>query len=204
MQIIMPIPTRIVVLLFFVFAAALALANTCVQAASLGPGDHTITLKHGGRERSAIAHVPPRASEKAQLPVLLNFHGGGGHGANEQQYSLMDGLAGREIFIAVYPNGTGRFEKRLLTWNAGSCCAYAAVNNIDDVGFVRALIAELSLSLPINRRRVYATGLSNGGMMAHRLAGGDERFDRRRGAGGGRHGAAGDQGGAGDFRHALP
>jgi len=58
----------------------------------------------------------------------------------------------------------------LLTWNAGSCCAYAAINNIDDVGFVRALVAELSIQLPIDRRRVYATGLSNGGMMAHRLA----------------------------------
>jgi polyhydroxybutyrate depolymerase len=166
----MRIRTQVVVRLFVYIAAALALANTYVQAASLGSGDHSITLKHGGRERSAIVHVPPGAPEKAQLAVLLNFHGGGGHGANEQQYSLMDRLADRETFIAVYPNGTGRFDKRLLTWNAGTCCAYAALNNIDDVGFVRALIAELSIKLPIDRRRVYATGLSNGGMMAHRLA----------------------------------
>ncbi|MGH7816720.1 MAG: extracellular catalytic domain type 1 short-chain-length polyhydroxyalkanoate depolymerase [Candidatus Binatia bacterium] len=127
-------------------------------------------VKHGGRERSAIVHVPPRAQEKAQLPVVLNFHGGGGHGANEQGYSLMDRLADRETFIAVYPNGTGHFDKRLLTWNAGTCCAYAAINNIDDVGFVRALIAELSNKLPIDRRRIFATGLSNGAMMAHRMA----------------------------------
>jgi polyhydroxybutyrate depolymerase len=141
-----------------------------VLAAPLGPGEHRILLKHGGRERSAIVHVPLRGTEKPQLPVLLNFHGGGGHGANEQAYSLMDGLADRENFIAVYPNGTGRFDTRLLTWNAGTCCAYAALNRVDDVGFVRALIAELSGKLPIDRRRVYATGLSNGGMMAHRLA----------------------------------
>jgi polyhydroxybutyrate depolymerase len=60
--------------------------------------------------------------------------------------------------------------KRLLTWNAGTCCAYSVLNNVDDVGFVRALIADLARRIPIDRSRVYATGLSNGGMMAHRLA----------------------------------
>lgn len=134
------------------------------------PGDHTITLQHSGRERNAIVHIPPRAGEKRDLPVVLNFHGGGGHSANEQEYSLMDRLADRESFVVVYPNGTGRFSKRLLTWNAGTCCGYAALNNIDDVGFTRALIAKLAEMAPIDRRRVYATGLSNGGMMAHRLA----------------------------------
>jgi polyhydroxybutyrate depolymerase len=166
----MTVKTHVIVGLLIFIAAALTSASNHVQSALLGPGDHVIALKHGGRERSAIVHVPARALEKTALPVVLNFHGGGGHGANEQDYSLMDRLADRETFIAVYPNGTGRFEKRLLTWNAGSCCAYAAINNIDDVGFVRALIAELSNKLPIDGRRVYATGLSNGGMMAHRLA----------------------------------
>ena len=166
----MTVLTQVVVWLFILIAAALTSANNPVQAAPLGPGDHVIAPKHGGRERSAIVHVPGGALEKTALPVVLNFHGGGGHGANEQEYSLMDRLADHEIFIAVYPNGTGRFDKRLLTWNAGTCCAYAAINNIDDVGFVRALIAELSIKLPIDRRRVYATGMSNGGMMAHRLA----------------------------------
>jgi polyhydroxybutyrate depolymerase len=52
----------------------------------------------------------------------------------------MDQLADRETFIAVYPNGTGRLEQRLLTWNAGTCCAYATLNNVDDVGFTIALL----------------------------------------------------------------
>ncbi len=139
-------------------------------AAGLSPGNHTIDLNHGGRERSAIVHVPPQAAGKRELAVVLNFHGGGGHGANEQEYSLMDRLADRETFLVVYPNGTGRFAKRLLTWNAGTCCGFAAINNVDDVGFARALIGKLAEIVPIDRRRVYATGLSNGGMMAHRLA----------------------------------
>ena len=134
------------------------------------PGDHAITLTYEKRERSAIVHVPPHAIDKRDISVVLNFHGGGGHGANEQEYSLMDRLADRETFVAVYPNGSGRFGKRLLTWNAGTCCAYAVINNVDDVGFVRALISKLAESIPIDRRRIYATGLSNGAMMSHRLA----------------------------------
>ena len=147
-----------------------ASANAAGLAAILSPGNHTITFSHGARERSAIVHVPSRAVEMAALPVVLNFHGGGGHAGNEQEYSLMDRVADREIFVAVYPNGTGLFGKRLLTWNAGTCCAYSVINNVDDVGFVRALVADLAQRIPIDRSRIYATGLSNGGMMAHRLA----------------------------------
>ena len=151
-------------------AGSLPLVNAAGLAHPLSPGNHTITVSHGGRERSAIVHVPSRAVELHSIPVVLNFHGGGGHGASEQEYSLMDRLADRESFIAVYPNGNGRFGKRLLTWNAGTCCAYSVINNVDDVGFVRALVATLAEKVPIDRRRVYATGLSNGAMMSHRLA----------------------------------
>jgi polyhydroxybutyrate depolymerase len=161
---------RVVRSVVVLIVATLILTAGRVVSASLSPGDHTITVTYGGRERSAIVHVPPRERGREKFPVLLNFHGGGGHGANEQSYSLMDGLADREGFLTVYPDGTDRFSKRLLTWNAGTCCGYAAFNNIDDVGFVRALLAALGDQIAIDRRRVYATGLSNGGMMSHRLA----------------------------------
>src|SRR5258706_3835861 len=128
-----------------------------VLAGPLGRGSHTVTLTHVARERSAIVHVPPAAAQKTALPVVLNFHGGGGHGANQQEYSLMDRVADRETFVVVYPNGTGRFGNRLLTWNAGTCCVYAVINQVDDVGFARALIGELARQMPIDRRRIYAT-----------------------------------------------
>ena len=160
----------IAALISLLIMGSLGCANAAEVAAILSPGDHSISLTHGGRERSAIVHVPSRAVEMRNIPVVLNFHGGGGHGANEQEYSLMDRVADREMFVAVYPNGTGRFGKRLLTWNAGTCCAYSVINNVDDVGFIRALVADLAVKIPVDRRRVYATGLSNGGMMAHRLA----------------------------------
>ena len=153
-----------VLIAFFSFLAENAFAGF------LAPGDHTINLIHDQRERSAIVHVPPRAIDRRDIPVIINFHGGGGHGANEQEYSLMDRLADRETFIAVYPNGTGRLSTRLLTWNAGTCCGYAMLNHVDDVGFTRALIGKLADSVPLDRRRIYATGLSNGAMMSYRLA----------------------------------
>lgn len=165
--------TKIVVfasLFWHTLANLCLIAHAATPAKQLVPGDQAVTLMHDGRERISIVHMPRGASEARALPVVLNFHGGGGHGANEQEYSLMDRLADRESFIAVYPNGTGRLGKRLLTWNAGTCCGYAAVNNIDDAGYVRSLIAKMAEMIPIDRRRIYGTGLSNGGMMAYRLA----------------------------------
>jgi len=154
--------------------AAIALALTVLCAgpvsAALDPGDHRVSLQHGGRPRSYIVHVPPAAREAHALPVVVNFHGGGGNAESQQKYSRMDVLADVEGFLAVYPDGTGRMPDRLLTWNAGTCCAYSVVNKVDDVGFTLALLADLEARQPVDRRRVYATGLSNGGMMAWRLA----------------------------------
>ena len=137
--------------------------------AELAPGDYSFTLKHQNRERSYIVHVPP-AQPAADWPVVINLHGGGGHAKAQQRYSHMDVVADRAGFLAVYPNGTGAFGNRLLTWNAGSCCGWAQKNEVDDVGFTRALVEDLARRAPIDRARIYATGLSNGAMMTYRLA----------------------------------
>lgn len=136
----------------------------------LEPGDYTLWLVHDHRQRSYLIHLPPHVTSHRPLPVVLNFHGGGGHAAQQQAYSNLDRLADSKGFVAVYPNGTGRLSSRLLTWNAGTCCGYAAKHDIDDVGFIRLLIDDLQTRLPIDTTRVYATGLSNGAMMAYRVA----------------------------------
>ncbi len=87
-----------------------------------------------------------------------------------KEYVQMDVLADERGFLVVYPNGTGPFEDRLLTWNAGTCCGYARDNQIDDIEFVRVLLDDLGAQIPIDAERVYATGLSNGAMMSYRLA----------------------------------
>ncbi|HEV8632223.1 MAG TPA: alpha/beta fold hydrolase [Thermoanaerobaculia bacterium] len=138
------------------------------RSARLAPGDHRLELRHDGVARSYIVHVPPAARGRRPLPLLLSFHGGGGNAAHQQRYTAMDPLADREGFVVVYPDGSGRGP--LLTWNAGTCCAYAAQQQVDDVGFALAVVADVGRRLAVDTHRVYATGMSNGGMMAHRLA----------------------------------
>ena len=143
---------------------------------TLKPGDHTFQLTHGGRERSYLVHVPPTADPTQPIPVVLNFHGGGGNAETQQASSGMDALADEQGFIVVYPNGSGPLARRLLTWNAGACCGYAMENGVDDVGFALALLDDLAARTPIDPTRIYATGFSNGAMLAHRL--GAEAADR--------------------------
>ncbi len=84
------------------------------------PGDYQRSIDHDGRQRSYLAHLPPQASSGAPLPVVLNFHGGGGNAKGHKKHTGMDQLADKEGFITIYPNGTGRSNNSLLAWNAGS------------------------------------------------------------------------------------
>jgi len=135
------------------------------------PGTTRQTLTVGGTERSYLIHVPASYDGSSAVPLVLMFHGGGGSGANAERMSEMSPKADAEGFIAVYPNGTGPLpnQDRLLTWNAGHCCGDAMRNNIDDVGFIRALIVDLQQQYRIDPRRIYATGMSNGGAISYRL-----------------------------------
>ncbi|MDP3909361.1 MAG: PHB depolymerase family esterase [Gemmatimonadales bacterium] len=164
-----------VLLLCLIVGCARGRADTAADL-RLPPGNHDLALRVDGRTRRYIAHLPPHARAGAPLPVVIVLHGGGGSGRGMQPMVRTDGLADREGFIVVYPDGTGRWGRRLLTWNAGSCCGYARDRQVDDVGFIRALLDDLSRRTPVDTRRVYATGLSNGGMMAYRL--GAEAGDR--------------------------
>jgi polyhydroxybutyrate depolymerase len=138
------------------------------QASALSPGDHTLQLRHDGRRRSYIVHVPERG--RGERPLMIAFHGGGGNASGFKAYAGIDAVADREGFIAVYPDGTGPLRGRLLTFNGGGCCGYAQDHDIDDVGFTIAVIDDLARRVPIDRKRIYATGHSNGAIMAWRLA----------------------------------
>jgi polyhydroxybutyrate depolymerase len=130
--------------------------------------DAVHSLSHGGRERSYLLHD---FSGGRKAPLVLVLHGGGGNARNAAEMTGFDRIAARERLIVIYANGTSARERgRMLTWNAGHCCASAMRSNVDDVGFLAAIVDRLVASGRVDASRVFVTGMSNGGMMAHRFA----------------------------------
>lgn len=145
------------------------LALVLLTAEPLGPGDHFRELKVEGRERSYLVHIPPKYNASDPAPVVLAFHGAM---TNAPIMALSTGLSAKADqagFIVVYPNGTGEGDF-FLVWNSGGFRGPNAKNRPNDVAFVEALLDDLATTIKIDPKRVYATGISNGGMMCYRLA----------------------------------
>ncbi|HEX2533810.1 MAG TPA: PHB depolymerase family esterase [Chitinophagaceae bacterium] len=124
-----------------------------------------------GRERTYTVNLPPNYPEGSGFSLVLALHGGGGSARQFETTSGLSEKANASGFIVVYPEGVRSSGLLgLRTWNAGGCCDDAAEKNIDDVQFISRLIDQLVAGYKINPKRVYATGHSNGGMMAYRLA----------------------------------
>ena len=114
--------------------------------------------------------MPPQARAARPLPLVISFHGAGSNAEVMRSYTRMDPVADRDGYIVVYPNGSSGFQGRFLTWNAGNCCGPAAMLQVDDVGFTLMVLDDVAGRVAVDRSRVYATGLSNGAMMAYRFA----------------------------------
>ena len=144
-----------------------ALAMSCVAAAAEPIERH---VRVAGIERSYLVDLPPGYDGQRALPAVLVFHGGGGAALSARTQTRMSEKGRAGGFIAVYPQGSGILATRLLTWNAITCCGYAMQHRIDESAFVAALLDDLQANYAIDRGRVYATGISNGGMMAYLVA----------------------------------
>jgi polyhydroxybutyrate depolymerase len=135
---------------------------------NLGPGEYTLKIANN---RKYLLHIPASYSASRATPLVLFFHGGGGHMEQAADDYGWREKAEQEGFIVAFPNGSSRLPRQhLATWNAGDCCAYARDENIDDVGFVRQVIADIERQVHIDTGKIFATGMSNGGMLVHRLA----------------------------------
>ena len=131
--------------------------------------DRSGTLDIDGSTRSYFFHVPAHYDVHTPVPVVFVLHGGGQSPESAEQMSGMSAKADQEKFLAVYPSGTGRFS-RMPTWNSGACCSYAMDHHVDDVAFLRALIKKLEQDYSVDSKRIFFTGISNGGMMSYRAA----------------------------------
>lgn len=138
------------------------LLSICLTLPFLLPAQDVVTgtINHDGVERSYRLYIPPANTTGEDLPLVFNLHGFGSNAAQQEFYSGMDAVADTAGFFVCYPNG------RSNAWNVG----WDFGSTADDVGFISALIDELSANYNIDAQRVYSCGMSNGGFMSYRLA----------------------------------
>lgn len=121
------------------------------------------TIEVNGIARTYRLYQPEGLSGPAPLVVML--HGGFGSGQQAEQSYGWDQMADTGHFMVAYPDGLNR------AWNVGGgCCGQSATKGIDDVGFIVAMIEHIEGTHAVDPARIYATGISNGGMLAYALA----------------------------------
>jgi polyhydroxybutyrate depolymerase len=130
-------------------------------AIPVGSSSHTITV--AGVSRTFRVYRP--AVLPAAAPLVVMLHGGFGTGAQAERSYRWDAQANRGHFVVAYPDGLDR------AWNTGGgCCGVPGRTGVDDIGFITAMVSTIERAVPVSPRRVYATGISNGGIMAYTLA----------------------------------
>ena len=127
----------------------------------------TKTLTHDGVSRTYHIYLPPGFSKQKSAPLVLALHGGGGRGKlfNDQtSEGTLEKAADKRGVVIVYPEGINK------QWNDGRTDILRSKKARDDVGFLSALIDKMVENYGVDPRRVYSTGISNGGFMSIRLA----------------------------------
>ncbi|HVP46572.1 MAG TPA: PHB depolymerase family esterase [Bryobacteraceae bacterium] len=124
-------------------------------------GTRAASFRFDGRHRSYLFHLPA-GKPRGGLPLVIVLHGAGGQGRGMERLSGLSPVADREGFAVAYPDGIWR------QWNDGR--GKIAFPRTDDVGFLLAMVDHLTSDGTVDPHRVYVAGISNGGMMAQRLA----------------------------------
>jgi polyhydroxybutyrate depolymerase len=145
-----------------VAVGAIVLAAACRSGA--GAEARVRTMRSGRSVRTYRVHRPVTLRRASRPPLVVMLHGGFGSGAQAEASYGWDSSADANGFVVAYPDGQGR------AWNAGTCCGPPQRLAVDDVGFVRDLIHRMQADEGIDPTRVYVTGISNGAMLAYRVA----------------------------------
>jgi polyhydroxybutyrate depolymerase len=144
-------------------------------ASVTAPGNSTHQLQHDGVQREYLLHVPPGYDGSTAVPLILNFHGYTSNMSQQELFSAMDAKSDAAGFVVAYPNGLANPTTNFQSWNAGVCCAFDDPDR-DDLGFVDAVLADIATKICVDSKRIFATGMSNGGYLSHLL--GCQRADR--------------------------
>ena len=146
-------------------------AGTSAGVSATGTKSTSQFVTSDGRTRRYRTYVPTNLPT-GQLPLLIALHGGLGTSDQFEANSGFDNLAEANKFVVTYPDGISNQSDGtgFQTWNGGYCCGPAQTQNVDDVAFISSLIDTLVAQLPIDPKRVFIAGHSNGGILAYRLA----------------------------------
>jgi polyhydroxybutyrate depolymerase len=135
----------------------------CPAEGAAEPGMQTHMVQANERMRSYVMYVPQKYTGMTPVPVVFDFHGYSSSAAGQLGASGFRELADQEGFVAVYPEGVG------ASWHVNGCCGQALQEKLDEIEFVRAIWADIKKSVCIDAKRVYASGISQGGGMAHHV-----------------------------------
>jgi polyhydroxybutyrate depolymerase len=145
-----------------------ASAGTDTAASCTPPGNGAATgtsrrvLPFGGIERTYLLHLPPGYDGTRPIPLVFSFHGHGSSAEAQLSYADFRPLAARDGFGIVAPDGQGRPRHFTLLG--------ATAGEADDVAFAVAVLDDVARQVCVDRRRVYATGMSNGGALSSVIA----------------------------------
>jgi polyhydroxybutyrate depolymerase len=166
----------VLVLLFVSFAVARTTRARADAALIAAANLQTVTLTVDGVDRRALVHLPTAYDGKAAMPVVLMFHGNGGTAESVVKETGWVAKSDASSFIVVFPEATRpdmtqppKFGRNNPAWNDGSGRFHAGERNITDVAFIAALLDHLEAKFVVDKRRVFATGFSNGASMAFRV-----------------------------------
>ena len=137
------------------------LLSSC--SVSVRAESNRVEFVHGGEQRGFHLYVPTSLSVSALAPLIIALHGRGSNGTRMEELSELNTRADRYEFIVVYPDasdGTWFYPRGLGGFG----------EEPDDTAFLLAVIDKLVDEQGVDDRRIYVTGISNGGFMAQRLA----------------------------------
>jgi polyhydroxybutyrate depolymerase len=123
------------------------------------------TVRLGDRYYDIVLPPNPKGA-----PLILALHGGGG---DPDQFASASGFGRAAVakgYAVAFPAGSGRRGDRLLTWNGGYCCGYAARTGVNDEAFLTSVIKDAQDRFGVDGSRVYLTGMSNGSIMSETFA----------------------------------
>jgi len=153
-----------------IFLFLLAMSTACqLKTASRKdtiPNTEEIILEHDGLKRESLVYLPTSYDGKTPLPLVLAFHGGGGNNDQYLKFTRLNAVAEEENFIAVFPQGIDghwyddRFAAGFIDQEPER----------DDVGFTLFLLEKIKKTYAVDENKIYATGMSNGGIFCQQLA----------------------------------